>query len=247
MSFLLPFVFLAASILAVRWMALFGAMTAWLMAMVLTVAWRIFQDRPAARTWVLLAGGAVALQTLVLAGQQLKEVVDIGRGRVIYDPLVRGQLHRLFVTRLAALNADGRFRILTEPDLAGPLYHFGGIPSVESFYWENRDGMAAATAFLSDPGDAQAREVARARGLTHVLLPHTAEMAHIFFFMREGYFSEEGARNSMAGRLVAQPAKLPPWIHKDEAMTRQIKAEYRFRGIPAFSAMDVFRIEPDQL
>lgn len=247
MSFLPPFVFLVASVLQVRWMAMFGASVIWLMAASWPVAWRMSQDRSVARSWLYAGAAVLALQALVMAGLQVKEVMDIARGRVIHDGLARGQLHRLFAARLAALNTDGRFRILTEPDLAGPLYHFGGFSAVESFYWENRDGMIAATAFFSDPGDDEARAVARERGLTHVILPHSAQMAHLFFFLREGRFSEEGARATLAGRLVAQPGELPTWIQKDQAMTRQAKAEYRFQGVPVFSSMDVFRIDPAKL
>lgn len=244
MSFLPPLAFLVAGVMQVRWLSMFCATSVWLMAVVLALAWRLSEARPALRSAVRAGLVLLALQTLLLARLQVREVADIAAGRVAYDPLIRGQLQRLFVARLAALNADGRLRVLTEPDLAGPLYHFGGMSGVESFYWENRDGMAAATAFFSDPGDAEARAVARERGLTHVILPHTPEMAHLFTFMREGRFSEEGARKAMAGRLVSKPDKLPPWIHKDEELARRIRPEYDFRGRRAAGAIDVFRLDP---
>ena len=247
MAFFPPFIYLLAVFMQVRWMPMFSVMIVWLMAMVVPVAWRSFREHPLGRRAVLAAAVLVGAQALVAAGLQVKEVVRIGRGRVISNELTKGCIQRLLITRLAALNTDGRFRVLCEPDLAGPFAYYGRLPSLASYYWENKEGVAAAAEFLADSGDDRPREIARERGLTHVLLPHSAEMAHMFYFIRHGYFSEEGARKSMAGRLVAQPGKLPPWIRRDEELGRKIRAEYLFQGTPVFSTMDVFTIDTDKL
>lgn len=247
MSFLPAFAYLVLGFLQVRWMAMFSAASLWLMAVMVAVFWRTVSEEPR-RAWMGWGLALVmALQAATYAGLRVKEVTHIRDGRSLVGEIVKPMLQRFFITRLSALNEKGDWRFLCEPDLAGPMFYYGGIPCLTSYYWENIEGLKAATAFLSDAGEAEAVRVARERGLTHVVLPHSAEMAHIFHFIREGYFSEQGARAAMAGRLVAAPKRLPSWIHRDEELTKLARTPYSFRGVPVFGTMDVFRIDQDKL
>ena len=98
----------------------------------------------------------------------------------------------------------------SEPNAMPMLADVAGVPGVASFYWENLEGLRAATLFMTDPGDAEARRIARERGLTHILIHETPEPAKFHQHVRFGDSDLSQARESLAGRLSRRLP--PPWL-----------------------------------
>lgn len=165
----------------------------------------------------------------------------------LVNDLAKTILQRQFASRMGALNTNGTFRVLCEPDMAARLYYYGGIPSVTSYYWENLDGLVAATAFMSDKGSDTAAKVVRERGITHVVLPRMAAIAHIFHYIDTGYLSESGARDSMAGRLLTRTNNVPVWLKRDLPLMAATQPGYIYNNEPVFSTMDIYTVRPERM
>ncbi|MBU1693905.1 MAG: hypothetical protein KKC51_08060, partial [Verrucomicrobia bacterium] len=139
MSFVPAFVYLIAGFMQIRWMSLYSGMITWLMVPVLTVLWRNSTRQGWPKTLLKPVMAILIVQAIALGCLQVDELRQISRGRTLRNDLVTRILERYFVIGLAALNTDGKMRVLTEMDFAVPLYYFSGIPGIASYYWENRD------------------------------------------------------------------------------------------------------------
>lgn len=188
----------------------------------------------------------LAVQPILFVRGQVQGRAARREPRHLDNELVKSILQRQFAARLGALNTNGIFRLMCEPDMAARLYYHGGLPSVTSFYWENLDGLRAATEFFSTPDIEKARRILQERGITHVVIPRTAELAHVFHFFQHGFLSEKGARDSMAGRLLTQADQLPPWIRRDRELEKFLQPGYTFAGTPFFNTLNVFTVHPDR-
>jgi hypothetical protein len=223
----------------VRWLPFLSVALLWLAAVVAAVLARHGRPRPVAAASIALI--LVAQATWSLA----RNIRDVSRLRhletEVVQELTKGVLTKHLCQRLDAANEARSFRFMADPDIAGPLYYYGRIPSVASFYWENRQGNDDAVAFFADPGEVRARAVARARGLTHLLLPQGQELARAYFFMREGFYDDAGAEETLLGRLARNEA--PAWLSRDRTLTRIGHARYRYGPGGIEGAMTVYRIE----
>lgn len=228
----------------VRWGGFF-AVTALLQAIVtLAILARepTGSGRPTRVAWLVLA--VLLAQPVLSLREQVRGFANRRCEGYVDNDLAKDILQRQFAGRLSALNTNGNFRVLCEPDMAARLYYYGRLPSVTSYYWENVDGLRAATDFFSTTDLDEARRILEERGITHVILPRTAEIAHIFHFFKKGYLSEEGARDSMAGRMLARADTLPPWIRRDRELEKNLQPGYLFAGKPFFNTLIVFTVHP---
>ena len=125
-----------------------------------------------------------------------------------------------------------RWRMVGLAAEAPMLYYFAGIQTVASYYWENAEGWKAESAFFADaPDGAQAREIARARGLTHACISLSPELPKLFWFISTGRYSEsEGLQKSLAGQLALKNGgQVPGWFRRDEKLSEIGEQFYVFR------------------
>jgi|BioPla2DNA2_1021312.scaffolds.fasta_scaffold08851_4 hypothetical protein len=224
-----------------RWMNFFGACGLLATTVVLSVFWSRQRRNHLMGVWFLL---------LVLAGQSAYSVhwhfQDISRrdiSRVRIGELIVPMLQRQFAEKLAALDEDGAFRVMGGPHMAARLHYYGGIPNVASYYWENLDGLKAASDFFGSTDDQEALSIARERGITHVVLPPSASLIGMFHYVKTGNMSEVGARASLGGRMLERPETLPTWLRRDRRLERELQPGYLFHGEPIFGALQVYVVE----
>ena len=229
-----------------RWMYFFAAASLGLAVVVVAILGRqqFQRGRPAA--WFVVLAAALAAQPLLFLRQDLQDihVRDIGRERV--GELISPLLQRQFAQGLRALNTNGTFRVMAGPHMAARLHAYGGIPDVDSYYWENLDGLRAAAGFFAAADDAEALRIVRERGITHAVLPPSPELVRMFSVVQHGSVSEAGERASLAGRMLADEGALPPWLRRDPALERTLQRGYLFNGEPVFGTLKVFVI-PENL
>ena len=121
--------------------------------------------------------------------------------------------------RIGLAAGTNTWRMLGTFDDAPKLFYFSGIPSVASFYWENRAGWLAETLFYGDGGEGQtARALAASRGLTHAMGPHPAQRACLLEINPSAATSFP--HRTLADRLSPPGSSdLPAWIRKEPALS----------------------------
>ncbi len=242
--------FAAMAYAQVRWMAVAAASLIALATLVVAI-WGASPQ--AARNRLGTAAALVALAALPVwhGVHEWRQIAMVGGRTRTIDAFMKASLMKRLCARLgaAAQAAGGEWRFLCEPDLAGPLYYYGGIPSVTSFYWENLDGLRAAAAFMADRDSAAetARRVAVERGLTHYMTPISPEIAIIFNYIATGTLSKEAARDSFAAGLLGSGRPVPEWTDLDNELTAIGRSEYVFHSalgpVKVHTSLGIYRIE----
>jgi hypothetical protein len=229
----------------IRWLPFFASTLLFLIPVILAILNRIGRLRLAwSLTTVILLITLLGWAGLQAQRQWTEATAVQKKPNAVVQEITMAVLKKNFALLLGLSNTNEKMRVLAEPDLAGPLYYFGRIPSVTSYYWENNDGLSAATTFLAAVEDAGAQAVALQRGLTHVILPQGSDIADMFQFIRDGYFDKGQSRETLAGRITA--GKPPLWLKIDRELTRVGHTRYRVGGGPGtvFGTMTVLTIQP---
>jgi hypothetical protein len=242
--FLLLCALFAMSMRQIRWLALFAPVLA-LAAGVSTA--RLSAAAMKVKTsgrWLSTAIVAVFLvQAGFLAAQQVKALQAVIAGRSLLNELVPAVLNKHFAASLASLQ-EKPTAVMADPNLAPALYYFARIPSVASFYWENRDGVRDAGIFFADTGDLQeAAKIAQQRGLTHIIVPSGPLFPNYFDFVKHGHYDMARAKTTLASKLTEGSAlSLPDWIEVDEDLDRLGKAPFIYKREPIEQYLNVYRV-----
>jgi hypothetical protein len=250
-SFFLCVFTLLLTLWQVRWSGLHAAMCTWLMIVVGHIAWRNVLTMPAAKRPM---GSAVLLSSLVLvqtarfAAREFSYLQDIRQGKTADRDFIEVLMRKHLAEGLWAEYQGGPIRVICDPDLAPALYYFGGIPTVTSFYWENAQGLHDATAFFADRGEAAARQIAKERGLTHVIVSRDESWPPKFNYIQTGNTSVADARPTLMARLSPNRRELPSWITLDRDLAQIGRREFSLKtpqGIALLrSQMTIYHLEP---
>lgn len=247
MTFLPALMFGALTLWQARWIIFFAGFSLLLALVVLAVLLR--QQREAHRSivWPCVLIAAVLAQSFYFASFQFRDIRfrDISHEGI--GELISPILQRQFAERLSTNNTNGAIRLMSAPHLAPRLYHYGRLPGVASYYWENIKGLHDAAIFFAAQQDEEALQIVRERGITHVVIPPSADFATMFYYIKNGYASEQDVRASMVGRMLAQPEALPRWIKRNPQMERALQPGYLFDGKPIKGSLLVFSIQPAEL
>jgi hypothetical protein len=164
----------------IRWFGLFspvaalaaGVASAWLVGLV----WKRGEIGK-----VLAVGLGIVLvgQGFFLASGQVRNLQSVAAGRSVLNELMPSVLNKQFALLVAA-EKDRPTVVLADPDLAPALQYFAKVPVVVSFYWENVEGARDAMRFFADTGEDDALEVAKRRGITHVIVPSGSNLPELF-------------------------------------------------------------------
>lgn len=230
-----------------RWMNFFAG-TGLLAAVVGVTIWGQWQARNGRGAGWFRAGMVLlAVQALAFGWAQRSDLHlrDLSHERV--GEWIAPILQRQFAEKLGAKDTNGTFRVMGGPHMAARLHYYGGMPNAASYYWENLDGLRAASDFFGGTDDQEALRIVRERGITHVVLPPSAELVGLFHYVKTGNASAGGARASLGGRLLERPETLPPWIWRDRTLERSLQRGYLFTGEPIFGTLLVFVIQPEFL
>lgn len=249
-SFFVCLFFLLLTWWQVRWGWHYAVMSIWLMILVGHIAWRNVLAPKGKRPgieFVAVISAAVLIQGVAFAVREYVGMSAIRNRKILTSDLMDAAMRKHLAQDWGALNRNKQFRFVCEPDLAPALYYFGGIRSVTSYYWENDDGLHAATEFFTDHGDTAARRVAQERGLTHVLVSSDNTLPAIFNYIKTGNRTVAAAQPTLLDRLRRSSPNTPSWIEPDVALTkiglRKFVYEGQSKRIPLESRFRVFRLQ----
>lgn len=250
-SFFLCVFSLLLTLWQIRWAGLHGAMSIWLMIVVGHIAWRNVLSAPASRRRVGIAAflsALVVVQAVYFSTREFAELGDIRLGKSLKKEFVDAAMKKHLAQGFEAECHGKPIRVICEPDEAPALYYFGHIQTVCSLYWENLQGLHDATAFFTDHGDTVARQIAKERGLTHVIVSLSENLPAQFNYIKTGDMSRADAQPTLLARLSPKRHELPAWIELDQDLTQIGKREFSFttpQGMASLrSQMTVYRLEP---
>jgi hypothetical protein len=128
--------------------------------------------------------------------------------------------------------------VLSSPNASTAIGYFGRIKTIGTLYWENLEGLEAASRIFSASTDDQARALLQARGITHV-----AMFSKDNFLEEYDEFAHFGAplgdsRNTF-GRRLLQTAHAPAWL-------RPIPFRLSAAASQAGLVARIFQVVPDQ-
>lgn len=235
----------------IRWSELHAAMLIWLMIVVGHIAWRNLLRVPQGQRplgWAALVAGLVTLQALAFEYSKYSDPRGIREGNVVAKELIDAAMKKYLAEGLGAAGHGAQMRVLCDPDEVPALYYFGGISGVTSFYWENLQGVHDATDFFTDRGDSRAREIAKQRGLTHVMVFNDAKLGAEFNYIKTGDANIADAGSTLLARLAPGRVGAPPWIAVDTDLTQIGWRDFSLwtpKGIASLrSQVTIYRLEP---
>ncbi|MES2694696.1 MAG: protein kinase [Verrucomicrobiota bacterium] len=120
-------------------------------------------------------------------------------------------LHRNIAAALRASQPAGDIVLLASPNASTAIGYYGRFKTLGTLYWENGDGLKAAARILATESEAEARELARAHGITHIAMVSTENFVRQYHRLLHHDSAERDARNCWGYRLLHQHIP-PPWL-----------------------------------
>lgn len=179
---------------------------------------------PRAARWGCMLAGLLALAPAVhAAAGQWRSVLDLNRVERMSDVWMRMLLQRNVLLELKAAVPPGRpLRWMLPVEMAPAVAYFGAGAAVGSLYWENAVGMQAAAEFFGDPlPGVRTYEIARERGITHVVvdLERGEGDAYSFYHLLTGKSDYPGVAATVGYALARDERLESDWLHLDERLT----------------------------
>ena len=200
----------------------------------------------------LLLGFLIAAQTAQAAFVSLRPIRDMLRVEKM-DPLFfKYMFQRNAMLQLKAAIHGERLRLILPAEMAPAAYYFGVGDAIGSLYWENLAGLAATAEFLGNPlPGLRAREIARDRGLTHVILNEGMDDAFMFYNLLDGKTDRSGLLTTVGGAL-AEPGGLraPDWLRPDYRLALVASQSYSIylpaiaRWVPFGIPIRIYAVQP---
>ena len=160
-------------------------------------------------------------------------------------------LQRNLMIQLHAQSEGKPLRLMLPAEMAPAVYYFGAGDSIGSLYWENPAGLAATAEFFGDPlPGSRAREIARERGITHVLMNNGAGDAVMFYHLATGAVDHPGASRTVGGATAQAGTPVPAWLRPEPELNAAANPTYYTRvprlgqWIPLNLSLRIYRPEP---
>jgi hypothetical protein len=233
--------FLALGLFQIRWFAFFAVALALLSVFLLGVGWQAAQKHRGLRiVFILLTLGLLA-QTLYFMVNQTREIRLMLAGKTVITDLVTPARIKYAALELAKAKPRPQ-AILADPNYAPAMAYFAGIPTVVSFYWENLEGLRAATAiWASEDEDWEtARKTLEERKITHVLMEPSDYLPNVFYFIRHGRYDLRASKKTLANKILYEDG--PLWVRTDWEISSQMSKAFRYRSETIELPLLIFRV-----
>jgi hypothetical protein len=129
------------------------------------------------------------------------------------DRWVPQMLHRDIARELATLPDFPKSRVLCSYTIAPNLQAFSGAQTTGGLYWENIEGLRAATEFFSATNEAEARRILQERDIRWIVLEAKPGAEKTWIYYQYGNTRQSSIRETMAFRLTA-PGRAPDWLER---------------------------------
>lgn len=167
---------------------------------------REVQLRAKRRAFLFGLPAVLVLPTLVLRTVEAREMW-IGRSPAPAGP----SLARAVAQAIRVDQPDGDVVVWSGPNTSHDVAFYGRFRTLGTLYWENRAGLAATAAIAGAGTDADAADLLRSHGVTHVVLtPDDAVLLDLVRLRAATMGRRAGDRGFAARLLAGEPA--PDWL-----------------------------------
>lgn len=163
----------------------------------------------------------------------------------------RYMLQRNMLLHLKAKAGGNSLRLIPPVEMAPAVYYFGVGDSIGSLYWENHDGLAAASEFMADPLPAtRSQAIAQERSLTHILSLRIPDEAYMYHHLLTGTDNPAGRASTLGYVLSTGGPGIPRWATPDYplqlAATKplHVYVPAAARWIPLKADGRIYRLQP---
>ena len=163
-----------------------------------------FQDdqRIRLRQWIF---GFIAAITMLPGAVLLWPATDSNSRSELSGSEIKSLVERDLAHWLAKRVGSDEAVVLSPPDTTNSLYYYGGMKGIDTFDWENREGVGGAVRIMSASTPEEAQELIGQRGITYIVMPSWDRYMDAYARMGEGEL--EGTFLERLRRWV-----LPPWL-----------------------------------
>ena len=212
---------------------------------------RASRSAPGLRAFLAVLSALFVFHFVDAAVRIAVPIVRIFRVEKVDPAWLTPLLQRNLMMQLQARAQGLPQRFMLPAELGPAAYYFRAGDAIGSLYWENLDGLAAATAFFGDPlPGARAREIARERGITHVLMNNGAGDAVMFYQMATGASDHPGASRTVGGATARAGTPVPAWLRSEPELNATANPTYHTlvpsirQWVPLNLPLWIYRIEP---
>lgn len=177
--------------------------------------------------------GAVFLQQAVWRAATTRFSVNM---RAVTQADAMAPLFHDVAVTLRATQPTGDITLLASPDASMSIGYFGGFKTLGTFYWENRDGLAAAAHIFSAESDDDAYRTIQQRKVTHIATFSAVNFLVPFLDADRHTTSLDTLRKTFGARLLGA-IDPPRWLKPIPFVMRA--------GGPATSVR-LYQVVPDQ-
>jgi tetratricopeptide (TPR) repeat protein len=228
------FAFVLLSCWEVRWWL---ATSGVILCLTLAIIGSVAANRSIAVQWAIIgAVSAVLLPAGAVEG--IRAMRAHVQERSVEGPDVLEPLYRDIAATLRVTQPTGEIVLLSNPDASAGIGYYGRYKTIGTLYWENTEGLKAAAAIFSAERDDEARELMRARGITHLAMISKANyLEHYFRLLRPGARPQD-IEKTFGHRLLVQHV-VPSWLR---AIPYRIPSEM---ALPDVSVL-LLQVVPEQ-
>lgn len=211
----LPLMF--SSLVALAFAGLIFAQVRWatgasgpLLCLLLVVLAVLLQGRSVRVRWLAITG-AIGLLLLPNAITRIQLVRHAVTARTADRMDLQQLLYRDAAAAIRASQPTGEIVLLASPNGSTGMGYYGDFKTIGTLYWENYTGMRAAAEIFSAPDDETARNLIRARGITHLAMISEEGFLSQFFSILYPERKPEEFKKTFGYALLADQT-IPRWL-----------------------------------
>lgn len=224
-----------------RWFCFYAEFNIWLMVLTFVLASTILKKD----LWSLISpiiAFVLMVLPLFLLGHEYGKLLELKRGSTLIQQVAQPILIKRFSLELSQLPREQDAVILADPGLAPPLYYFGRLHSVFSFYWENTEGVHAAVQFLDATDPEISKKIARERRISHVAIPFRCVISSAIHYIHTGE-SKPLEKENLASQIMNNSSRLPSWLQQSVETIGVEQKEWNFDNAFIKNSISVWEVD----
>jgi hypothetical protein len=194
-----------------RWLLTAGGAQI-ILVMVLLAAW-LSSWRPNRPLWLRAAAviGVCAALYVTAPRALLHERLLVAAKNDVQTGEAMQLLYRDIAQRLHDDKPAGNIVLLASPNASTAIGYYGRFQTVGTFYWENHDGLRATAEIFSAATDAEAAQLIRRRGITHIAMVSNSNFLPEYFHALQPESPVENVKAAFGWRLLFNDHQ-PVWL-----------------------------------
>jgi hypothetical protein len=120
-------------------------------------------------------------------------------------------LSRDIASALRESQPQGDIVLLASPNASTTIGYYGRFKTLGTLYWENGDGLKAAAKIFSAATNAEAEELLRAHGVTHIAVVSEENFIQQYYTLLHPGATPDQVRSSFGYKLFFQRV-VPQWL-----------------------------------